>query len=357
MPRYQPILKAKPAEFSAWEHSSPSVRAASDPLFELSPGIAKDPSKADVTLRNYLSTFVVSATRSFAASEVVTVDASTLAQSTPWAQDQPRIIPWLSAELARESVTMRPVVRLADPAIVLADAAAAAVLHGRGVTVRLGNDANDPDLPAFAAGLQALLSALMISADQLHILLDFRYVASAKDVSRATPVLDAWLKWLALAPVPFGSVYVGSGAFPATISGLKVATSNLIRRWDADFYPSSRIPAGLDVGYADYAVNHPITGEPIPRAPLPSMRYLFTDDWLVWRESKSAIGNEAFFTVCQAIVAHPAWAGTHFSWGDEQIERSSRRQGGAGTATQWRAYGTSHHVEAVVDRLANLGAP
>ena len=87
------------------------------------------------------------------------------------------------------------------------------------------------------------------------------------------------------------------------------------------------------------------------------MRYLADDEWLVRRESKSAIGNQAFFTVCGAIVGDSSWKGAGYSWGDQEIERSSLRIGGAGTATHWRAYGTSHHLASIVDRLATLGAP
>jgi hypothetical protein len=49
--------------------------------------------------------------------------------------------------------------------------------------------------------------------------------------------------------------------------------------------------------------------------------------------------------------------GAQYSWGDEQIDRSANKSTGPGNATKWRAYGTSHHLAMVTDRLANLGEP
>jgi hypothetical protein len=348
MPKYQPILKAKPAEFSAWEHASSSVRAASSPLFELAPS---------EKLENYLKTFITSAEKSLDAGEVITVDAAEVHQDRAWAPGKPCIVEWLGTELKAKSVTLRPVARLTDSATVLADIAAVAKAHGAGVTLRLGTDTDDPDLAAFRTALPSLLTALGIDDSKLHLLLDFRYVSTAKDVSRALPVLNSWLAWIGAHPAPFGSVHAGAGAFPASVSGLPVATQNLVERLDAAFFNAATVPEVVDLGFADYAVNHPVLGPVIPRAPLPSMRYLTDDDWLVRRESKSAIGNQAFFTVCGAIVGDPSWKGASYSWGDNEIERSSRRVGGAGTATHWRAYGTSHHLASIVDRLATLGAP
>jgi hypothetical protein len=348
MPRYQPILKAKPAEFSAWEHATSAERAASSPLFELAPG---------ENIENYLNTFVKSLERSLAAGEVVTVDAAALDQERPWSKGKPRLIQWLGDQLKAKAISLRPVARLSDSATVLADIAAVAKDHGSGVTIRLGTDSDDPDLKEFRAAMPSLLAALEMDESHLHLLLDFRYLATAKDISRALPVLDAWLSWISTHPRAFASVHAGGGAFPATISGLPVATQNLVPRIDASFFNSATVPPGVDLGFADYAVNHPVAGPAIPRAPLPSMRYLAGANWIVRRESKSAIGNQAFFTVCAAIVADPTSEGAGFSWGDQEIERSALKLGGAGTATQWRAYGTSHHVASIVDRLATLGAP
>lgn len=348
MPNYQPILKAKPAEFLAWEHASAAVRAASSPLFELAPGDK---------LENYLKTFVKGAQKSLSADEVITVDAIEVDQDRAWDAGKPRIIEWLGSEIAAKSVTLRPVARLTDSATVLADIAAVAKTHGAGVTVRFGTDTDDPDLSAFRAAMPSLLTALGIDESKLHLLLDFRYVSTAKDVSRALPVLNAWLAWIATYSMPFASVHAGAGAFPASISALPVATQNLVERFDAAFFNAATVPANVDVGFADYTVNHPVIGPVIPRAPLPSMRYLSDGEWLVRRESKSAIGNQAFFTVCGAIVSDPSWKGSRYSWGDKEIERSALRIGGAGTATHWRAYGTSHHLASIIDRLATLGAP
>jgi hypothetical protein len=100
MPMYQPILKAKPAEFSAWEQVTTAVRSASSPLFELAPSDK---------LENYLKTLVKSAEKSLATGEIITVDSAAVNQERAWASGKPRIIEWLGSELEARSVTLRPV--------------------------------------------------------------------------------------------------------------------------------------------------------------------------------------------------------------------------------------------------------
>jgi hypothetical protein len=346
MVRYQPIFKAKPAEYMAWGNAGPGVRAAASPVLELAPS-------ADVN--KYLAGVVKSTKKAISVADGATIDASALDQTVA-AYGGMRIIPWLSGQLAAEGVPYRPVVPADASSLVLADAAAAAALHRRGVTVREGTVLTLPDPTRLAAALPGLLASLAVSNADLHLLLDFQYVSAVADVARAASIADVALAWVASLPA-IGSVAVASGAFPTSISSFPVATATLLPRLDASLYSSLTIPPGLDVDYADYAVNHPATGPAVPRSPLPNLRYSSGTDWLIWREARALPGNESFFTVCRSVVAGGLFRGAGYSWGDAEIARASTGLGGAGRATEWRAYSTSHHIAEVVDRLATLRVP
>jgi Beta protein len=109
--------------------------------------------------------------------------------------------------------------------------------------------------------------------------------------------------------------------------------------------------------FGDYGPASPAMPSDIPFAPLPNLRYSAADSWQVYREQKVLPGNESFYTLCQRVVQSNHWCGSGYSWGDGEIDRCSKSIPGPGTATEWRSYGTSHHLAHVVDRLATIGAP
>lgn len=349
MIHYQPIFKAKPGEFTAWENASSAVRASTLPLFEMDYS-----GRAD--FHNYLKRCVASWGRSHSTGDVVVVDASTLDQVSPIAPGGLRIVPWLAAELAKHNIHLRPVIRPSDDPIVLADAAAVAALTGHGAVIRFGTTRVPPTTDDVSTHLVPLARALAIDPPEVHLLLDFQEMADASAVSQLTPVANTLLVELADQPA-LGSVHIASAAFPPSISGLPQSAANLIPRFDAAFFAGLTIPAELTIGYADYAVNNPAPGSPNARTPLPNLRYTTDTQWLIWREPKVQPGNFAFYTVCKRVVATAHYAGPTYSWGDKMIDEKSRQIGGAGGAKEWRSYATSHHLQTVVDRLATLGAP
>lgn len=349
MIHYQPIFKAKPGEFTAWSNATPAVRAATLPVFEMDWSTKSD-------FHNYLKTCIKSWAGSHTAGDVVVVDSATLDQTAPIAPNGHRIIPWLATELAAHGLKLRPVIRPTDDPIVIADAAAVAATTKAGVVNRFGTPRVPPTVPDVSAQLVPLAQSLGIAPNETHLLLDFQEMADQSAITQLTPVANSLLAWVATQP-QLGSVHISSAAFPASISGMPQSTANLITRYDAQFYTGLTIPAGLDVGYSDYAVNNPAPGSPDARTPLPNLRYTTGSQWLIWREPKAQPGNSAFHTVCQRLVASPYYAGPAYSWGDRMIDDKARNIGNAGGAKEWRSYATSHHLQTVIDRLATLGVP
>ena len=130
MPTYNPILKAKPGELSAWRQADLAVLSNTRPLFEVVPNHGLD---RDLSLAvNQLSTGWP------AAAHAATVDTGFLDQTVPVAGTGVGAVLWTAEQLLLAGVPARPVIRIDDPPAILAEAAAADRLHKQGVCLRLG---------------------------------------------------------------------------------------------------------------------------------------------------------------------------------------------------------------------------
>lgn len=334
MTTYVPILKSKLAEYWAWGNASQAIVASSRVLFELVPG-------ADGIV------FAGRIARAWPAGAVLTVDCGHLNGA----------VLQVARELQQRHVPSRPVMRLDDSPTVLGEIASAAALHREGACLRLGSVDSDPDPVAAAAALPRVLSATGLGTPQIDLLLDYGVVASPRDVTRCVPVATAAIAWAASSG-PWRSVTLASGSFPTSISSLALGAATPLRRYDAALFAAvySAGPA-LEIDYGDYGINHPRMPVPVPRGPKPNLRYASNADWQVYREDTVLPGHQSFFTLCGRLVNSAHWAGANYSAGDREVERCSRGVGGAGRATEWLAYSTSHHLAHMVDRLANLGVP
>lgn len=355
MPSYVPIMKSRPAELDAWARRTAAVTATATPLFE----IAFEPTERRPKIEHYLAGLLPTLVAVVGAGNTVIVDGVTIDQTVPAAHTTLRFVPWLSRELLAAGVRYVPVIHVDDPDVVIQDAGDAARAHGGGVVVRLGSETVYPDLATFPGDLADVLRLTSLPVSEINVLLDYQSVLSSSEVTAAISNANPWLTYLAGGG--FRSVHVAAGGFPASISHLKVASDNRLRRYDADLYTGLAIPAGLNVGYADFLINHPSTARSVKRSPLPGLRYTAGNEWLVWREQRALPGNESFFTVCANVAGSPVFAGAGHSWGDAEVAlRASTpvpKGVGPGGAKQWRAYGSAHHVQTVVDRLTTLGAP
>jgi hypothetical protein len=341
VPAYMPILKSKLAEFWSWTHSSQAVLANARVLYEIVPT-----NDVNATITNFVSRL----SRGWPTGAVVTVDSSRLSPPNG-------VVLPLAQALHHRNVAARPVVRLSDSPHVLAEVRAAAALHGKGACLRLGSEEQDPDPTVSAQQLAALLGETALAPTDIDLLIDFWTIASPRDVTRCVPLALTMLTWAA-ALGPWRSVTLASGAFPQSITRLPLGAVTSLPRYDAQFFGqvAGANPA-LQPDYGDYGINHPSIQPPVPRGPKPNLRYADGLVWQVHREDTLRPGNESFYTVCENVVRAGYWVGPAYCAGDAEIERCSRNIGGPGTATQWLAFGGSHHIAHVIDRLATLGVP
>lgn len=346
MTRYMPLLKAKPGEFEAYGTLAASAASGLLPLFEWVP---------DASLTKAVEKPTKDAQKFVPFGARVAVDCGALPQATLHGSPSVPIPIWVAQELQSNGIEMLPVVRLGDAhGVVATFAQIVSQMAIPEVALRL--DSNTLGVPSVvAAQIHAMAKALGLGLHQIHLLLDFKQIFDHAAVTAATPNAVAAIGWAGTLG-HWASITLAGGAFPAALGHLPPGASHLLPRFDAELWRSV-VAAGHSVDFGDYAVNG--TGMPssAPFPPNPGLRYTAGRDWLIRREQKLLPGNQSFFTVAANVVAHPDYAGAAYSWGDGEIARCSSGVGGPGNASKWRAYGTSHHLTTVVDRLATLGEP
>jgi hypothetical protein len=109
--------------------------------------------------------------------------------------------------------------------------------------------------------------------------------------------------------------------------------------------------------FADYAVQHPEPEEIDPRLMRMSaaVRYATPNDWLILKKKNVRDhGFDQFHDISAELAQRSEFRGADFSGGDRAIQDCADRKGGPGNATTWRWIATNHHIEMVVDQIANL---
>jgi hypothetical protein len=350
-PTYVPILKGKPGEFKACRNADAAILTGTRVVMEVVPERGLD---RDLTL------FVRNVAAHWPKAEVLTVDSGFLDQTDSVAGTADGAVMWVASQFYDKGAKYRPVMHLEDDPDVFTEIAAAVELHDEGACLRLGSEEEYPDPDETDARFEDALAAADLDTDDVHLLIDLRSIEAQREIRGVTPIAIDMLAWAATKG-PWASVTVASGAFPASISTFDKGAATPVPRYDAALYDAivAEGPA-IVPDFGDYAINHPLMPTSGFRmGPLPSLRYTADRNWQVFREGKDRPGNESFFTVCEKVVASPYWpaAAAAYSWGDAEVDRCSHSRPGAGTATEWRAYGTSHHIAVVIDRLATLGVP
>ena len=338
---YVPILKSKPAEIWAWKNASPTVLGASRVVFEL---VSTDTKISPIT------NFINRLTPNYPVGQVIVVDCDLFGQNS-------RAVTEISQGLIQNNINERPVFRLSDTPAIISQIRQACILHGQGACLRLGSDEEDPDPNMSTQDVLNAVESIGLKPSQIDLLIDFKVVASARDVARCAPLALSMLAW-ASACGNWRSVTLASGAFIRTVSGLTPDGVSQLDRFDATLF--DRVAQGNPAilpDFGDYGINYPIFGPTPPRAPNPNLRYTDGLQWQVDREPRNLPGNNSFYTICQRLIQAPYWQGANYSAGDRELQQYAQGIGGPGSATSWLSFGESHHFAHVVDRLATLGVP
>ncbi|MBZ5507003.1 MAG: beta family protein [Acidobacteriia bacterium] len=369
---YVPILKGKQGELNALKNTDAKLFKKFTPLIEVPPIPKAYPEDGPPVLAKTIDKHVKDVSANFvkvlAALPSVFVDAVYI-ETEDDLKDGISPVDSLFVALRKGNVSFIPTVGL-DRVEDYADSVKNAIeTDGRGCCLRL-LEADLEGIAELGAQIDSLLAMLNAKPDSIDLLVDFR----AKVPSKAFfPFLIDALPRLA----EWRTLTVASSSFPQDMSEVgKNKIDELDREdWLAWLFVRSkqksmnkRVPT-----FADYAINHPVlAGDLDPRMMnmSPNIRYTDSLNYVVakgqaqprkkWAKTaeKKAIREQLAPSVqypklATMVKGHSSWKGPQYSWGDKFIDQCSQQKC-VGSATDWRAVGTSHHIAVVVQQLANL---
>ncbi|WP_433531709.1 beta family protein [Micromonospora sp. CA-263727] len=319
-PVYRPILVARRGELEALGHLDDALAPMLAPILQLS----------------MMDHSVVDSIRRLPPGLVPAVDVTALPDRT-------------ESELARWGVPVVPVIGLADGERRLVAHGVAARAHTAQAVVRLRvrQDRAGPD--ATTAAVERIWRYARLAPEQCDLLVDCGDVCCPADVRATEPRARRVLDWARRHA--WRSVSVAAGGMPPAVSRLATDEPVRLDRWDWLLW--QRL-TGPGIGFGDYGVAPAAPGTEVTGDRLPTVRYASDGAWWVYRWSRrGGRGEERVADLCRALVSAPHWpaAGAGFSWGDHEILRRARRGAGAGSATNWLAWSTSHHLAHVLAEL------
>lgn len=224
----------------------------------------------------------------------------------------------------------------------------------RGLCLRISiEEAAKPDL---ATLLGTLIQQYNVRVDECDFILDlgapnFEPIESfgrlVETIIEKLPHLNTWRSF----------ALIGT-SFPESMGEVKESTiprnewrlySSLVKRLKGS---GTRIPT-----FGDYVVNHPkvVSIDPRLLKPYATVRYAINDSWLIVRgRNVKQYGFGQYYQLCREVVESEYYCGKAFSKGDEYIYDCAQGTVSTGNLTTWRWVGTNHHLEKVVQDVANL---
>jgi len=192
---------------------------------------------------------------------------------------------------------------------------------------------------------------------EVDAVLDFGEVVNVDATQLAT---NAAIAIAAISNIGFWrSITLSSGAFPASLAGLKLGVS-LLRREDWILYSRTKQYSNIfrKLGYGNYGVSHTETFEGNPRFASigANLRYTQNEYWYVYKgKSEKRFGYEQYRQHCIDLVeSDPPFQGAAFSSGDANFLRIANGSAPGvkiGNAVHWRRDATNHHIHFAIVQL------
>lgn len=110
--------------------------------------------------------------------------------------------------------------------------------------------------------------------------------------------------------------------------------------------------------FGDYAINHPEVSQMDMRLlkPAGTIRYATDDGWLIIKgPNVRDYGFGQYVNHCKNVMQSPFFPGASFSMADKYILACANGRASTGNLSTWRWVGTNHHVEKVIQDVANFG--
>ncbi len=227
----------------------------------------------------------------------------------------------------------------------------------RGACIRILGDDMD-DVYELHEDLSQLRSALKSNEEDLHLLIDFRFLLSAaipSAVEKATEILNSLpniQNWK--------TVTLAASAYPQSLMGIKPNSIKRIKRCELELWFSvmsktiKRIPL-----FGDYGIVNPITVEFDSSRVSSSakIRYTVEKEWLIVKGKSLRTHPDKFkqyHNLAGSLSKMADFLGPTFSPGDTYIKRCASHEEKSGSLTTWITVDTSHHLTFVADQIAKM---
>jgi hypothetical protein len=334
---YRPILRPRRGELTALHHLDPATAHLVTPIIEMS-APSRDAPHETVDLLHLIR-------ESPPRTGTLAVDLGDVPDSGDPLCSPPLD---LAERLGDERLTLLPVLRAGDSDRRLAEHGLAARMHLGRAVLRL-QPHTEATGPAAGAVTERVLRGSGLEPDRIDLVIDLAAMACRDRADRVEDQAHRVVRWARTRG--FRSVSVAAGAMPPNLDDLPTDEPVRVRRHDAALWARLAEPG---VGYADYGVTSPVRRVGVHHRQLPTLRYTTDRDWWIYRWARrGGRGDDRCHDLCRTLVTSPQWpaAGSRFSWGDAEIARRARAAPGAGTASSWFAWSTSHHIAHVLRTL------
>lgn len=205
-----------------------------------------------------------------------------------------------------------------------------------------------------AGELSRLMSLVGTAPETTDVILDLRYLSPdeefgphdlAKMIERLPYLSD------------LRSLVVIGTTVPETLASFPRGCINFIPRRELQLWNALRsLPVRRLPTFGDYAVQHPdppLSGGSAINMKV-NIRYSTPDGILVARGESGK--HEEYHQLAIWVVQRPEFRGDDYSWGDRRIGQAADGEGRPGNQTTWRAAGTSHHLQMMIDELSGAAA-
>lgn len=240
-----------------------------------------------------------------------------------------------------------------DPRIVkLIDEALEFAQRGVCVRVRLTGVVRG-SRSALRAEIDAFLDELRISEGMVDLFLDLGFIGSgapltAKEIAELLEGLQ---------PNQWRSVVLAGTVVPDTLKAIDEDTIGALARYDWLIWRELDSLGIGRVSYGDYAVQHPIPPVEGSRGMRANVRYTAGDHFLIARGTKISRGNYTqYHGLCKGIRGLKDFRGAAASWGEDEIVKCANGKTLPKAPSDWRAIGTSQHLEHVIRLLERTSA-
>ena len=229
------------------------------------------------------------------------------------------------------------------------------VLDGRGLCVRYKALELVPGAEDTAVFLRAELDHVEMRPEDVDLLIDFGWIDP--DMSLTGDDVDEIVA-RALAGGAWRTITVGGTSVPRSLGRIQEHSLGVIAREEWRIWNGLGRP--LEIGYADYGIQHPrapYTGRGAMRA---NVRYTTSTGTVVARgegelfKLPAVVRASQYQELCGWLTARDEFGGRDCCWGDGVIEDVADGAIAPGTQNMWRGAGTSHHLAVVARSLAAL---